>query len=430
MIDWVLKTEPATDQMAKSNSIRTEIESLREQINEHNYRYHVLDAPTISDQAYDKLFRRLQQLEREHPEWISPDSPTQRVGSEPASHFETVAHEVAMLSLDNAFDETELIDFDRRLREKLDYETSLAYTAEPKLDGLAISLLYEDGRLLRAATRGDGRKGENITANVRTVASIPLHLIGDELPRRLEVRGEVYMEIAGFEKLNESQRRNGGKVFANPRNAAAGSLRLLDSRITASRPLTFCSYGIGICEGMELPVSHYRQMHWLREIGVPISRHIACARLRRGLPRLLPRYPRAAEPARLRYRRRGVQAGRQCSAAPGRLRLARAALGDRLQVSGAGSHDPLARRRFSGRPHRRADAGGQARTGRRGRRYGQQRHAAQHGRNRAQGCSDRRHRHRPARRRRDSRSGCAGGSAARRRARAAADAGKLPGVRI
>ena len=260
--------------MATADEIHNEIERLREQVNEHNYRYHVLDAPTITDQAYDRLFRRLQQLEHEHPEWVTDDSPTQRVGSAPASHFETVVHEVAMLSLDNAFEESELIDFDRRLRDKLDHEASLAYTAEPKLDGLAISLRYEAGKLVRAATRGDGRNGENITANARTVASIPLQLIGSDFPRRLEVRGEVYMEIAGFEALNQSQRQSGGKVFANPRNAAAGSLRLLDSRITASRPLTFCSYGLGACEGMDLPVSHYRQMHWLRELGIPISRHI------------------------------------------------------------------------------------------------------------------------------------------------------------
>ena len=261
--------------MANTDSTGDEIADLREQINEHNYRYHVLDAPTVTDQEYDKLFRRLQQLEREHPELVSEDSPTQRVGSVPASHFETVAHEVAMLSLDNAFDESEMLDFDRRLREKLDQDVDLAYTAEPKLDGLAISLLYENGKLVRAATRGDGRNGENITANARTVPSIPLQLIGENLPRRIEVRGEVYMEIAGFEALNESQRENGGKVFANPRNAAAGSLRLLDSRITASRPLTFCSYGIGVCEGIELPNSHNQQMHLLRDIGVPISRHIA-----------------------------------------------------------------------------------------------------------------------------------------------------------
>jgi len=260
--------------MAVSRSIRAEAAGLRRQIDEHNYRYYVLDEPSITDQDYDRLFRRLQALESEYPELATPDSPTQRVGSEPASHFATVTHEVAMLSLDNAFDEEEMLAFDRRLRDLLDRQQALAYCAEPKLDGLAISLLYESGELRRAATRGDGRSGEDITANARTVASIPLRLVGGDLPRRLEVRGEVYMDLEGFRRLNEQQAKTGGKLFANPRNAAAGSLRLLDSRITASRPLTFCSYGIGLCEGFELPPGQYRQMHYLREIGIPISRQI------------------------------------------------------------------------------------------------------------------------------------------------------------
>lgn len=247
---------------------------LRQALSEHNHHYYVLDEPTITDQAYDRLFRQLQRLEQEYPELIVPESPTQRVGSEPASYLETVTHEVAMLSLDNAFDETEMLAFDRRLRDKLELDTVLAYCAEPKLDGLAVSLLYEAGELVRAATRGDGRSGENITANARTIPSIPLQLIGDDLPRRLEVRGEVYMEIAGFEALNRTQRESDGKVFANPRNAAAGSLRLLDSRITASRPLTFCSYGIGVYDGADLPQGQYEQMQYLRSIGIPISRQI------------------------------------------------------------------------------------------------------------------------------------------------------------
>ncbi|MCP4470009.1 MAG: NAD-dependent DNA ligase LigA [Gammaproteobacteria bacterium] len=260
--------------MTAPESIVDEIARLRQELNEHNYRYHVLDTPQISDQAYDRLFRRLLQLERENPELTSADSPTQRVGSEPASHFDSVAHEMAMLSLDNAFDDEEMLGFDRRLRDRLEQETGLGYCAEPKLDGLAVSLLYEAGELVRAATRGDGRRGEDITANVRTIKSVPLSLIGDSRPRRIEVRGEVYMEIAGFDALNRNQREAGDKVFANPRNAAAGSLRLLDSRITASRPLKFCSYGIGLNEGVELPASQYRQMQYLREIGIPISRQI------------------------------------------------------------------------------------------------------------------------------------------------------------
>ncbi len=253
---------------------RAEADRLRREIDEHNYRYYVLDEPTITDQAYDKLFRRLQRLEADHPDLVTPDSPTQRVGSAPASHFETVAHEVAMLSLENAFDESEMLAFDERLHELLDTASPLSYCAEPKLDGLALSLLYEDGRLTRAATRGDGRSGENITANARTLKSIPLRLKAESPPRRLEVRGEVYMDRAGFEALNAAQRDSGGKVFANPRNAAAGSLRLLDSRITASRPLRFCSYGVGVCDGAELPDGQYAQMRYLRELGIPISREI------------------------------------------------------------------------------------------------------------------------------------------------------------
>ena len=260
--------------MSVPRSIIVEVQQLREQLVEHNYRYHVLDAPVVTDQEYDRLFRRLQQLENEHPELVTPDSPSQRVGAEPASEFESVRHEVAMLSLDNAFDDDEMLAFDRRLRDGLDQQQALAYVAEPKLDGLALSLLYEGGELVRAATRGDGRQGENITANARTIDSIPLRLRGDQLPARIEVRGEVYMDHAGFAALNEAQRQAGGKVFANPRNAAAGSLRLLDSRITAARPLTFCSYGVGLCEGTELPGGQYEQMLYLREIGFPISRQI------------------------------------------------------------------------------------------------------------------------------------------------------------
>ncbi len=260
--------------MSTPKSSKAEAAQLRQALSEHNHHYYVLDDPVVTDQEYDRLFRRLQQLEHEHPGLVTPDSPTQRVGSEPASHFETVTHEVAMLSLDNAFDEEEMLAFDRRLRDKLDHDSALAYCAEPKLDGLAVSLLYEAGELVRAATRGDGRSGENITANARTIASIPLRLIGDNVPRRIEVRGEVYMELEGFAALNRSQQQADSKVFANPRNAAAGSLRLLDSRITANRPLTFCSYGTGLCEGVELPPGQYQQMQFLRAIGIPISRQI------------------------------------------------------------------------------------------------------------------------------------------------------------
>jgi len=249
-----------------------EIEQLRDELELHNYQYHVLDAPQITDQAYDRMFRRLQDLEQEFPQLVSPDSPTQRVGSAPASHFEPVVHEVAMLSLANAFDDDEMQDFDRKLCERLEQVGDLVYCAEPKLDGLAVSLLYDAGELVRAATRGDGRSGENITANVRTIKSIPLSLRGDAIPPRIEVRGEVYMEVEALAQLNRTQLKAGAKVFANPRNAAAGSLRLLDSRITASRPLTFCCYGIGQSDGVDLPASQYEQMLYLRDLGFPISR--------------------------------------------------------------------------------------------------------------------------------------------------------------
>ena len=261
--------------MTAAEKVISEVSSLRDEINAHNHRYYGLDDPLITDREYDRLYRRLQALEQQYPDLVSSESPTQRVGSAPASHFETVVHRIPMLSLDNAFDENELYAFEKRLNDKLGLgDEILTYTAEPKLDGLAISLLYEQGKLVCAATRGDGKSGENITANARTLPSIPLQLLGRQIPSGLEVRGEVYMELAGFAELNEYQRNNDGKVFANPRNAAAGSLRLLDSRITASRPLTFCSYATGWVEGYESPDSQYQNMMLLRSLGLPVSPYI------------------------------------------------------------------------------------------------------------------------------------------------------------
>ncbi len=261
--------------MSAPESVIAEIRSLREELNLHNTRYYVLDDPAITDQAYDRLYRKLQALEQQYPELVSEQSPTQRVGSAPATHFESVTHEVAMLSLDNAFDEDEMRAFVKRLSDMVvNNGAALAFTAEPKLDGLAISLSYEKGKLLRAATRGDGKSGENITANARTLPSIPLQLPGVNSVEKIEVRGEVYMDHAGFKALNQYQAANQGKIFANPRNAAAGSLRLLDSRITASRPLTFCSYAIGWFEGGELPSSHFERMQYLRSSGFPVSPYI------------------------------------------------------------------------------------------------------------------------------------------------------------
>jgi len=256
-------------------SVIVEVGSLRDEINQHNHRYYVLDEPQITDQAYDLLYRKLQQLEQQYPELITEDSPTQRVGSAPAAHFEPVQHEVAMLSIENAFDESEMRAFEKRLLEMVvNQGAQLAYTAEPKLDGLAVSLLYEGGILVRAATRGDGKNGENITANAKTLPSIPLRLIGESQAQRIEIRGEVYIDHVGFARLNDYQAKNDGKIFANPRNAAAGSLRLLDSRITASRPLSFCSYAIGWIEAYDLPDSQFDRMKYLQSIGLPISPYI------------------------------------------------------------------------------------------------------------------------------------------------------------
>jgi DNA ligase (NAD+) len=253
-----------------SASPAARIAQLRERIDEHNYRYHVLDAPAISDAAYDALLRELQKLEAEHPDLITPDSPTQRVGAQPSAAFAEVRHAVPMLSLDNAFSEEEVGDFVRRIREKLGRD-SLLFSAEPKLDGLAISLRYEDGAFVRGATRGDGATGEDVTPNLRTIRAIPLKLRGKDLPAVLEVRGEVYMPRREFERYNEQARLEGGKVLANPRNGAAGSLRQLDPRITAQRPLAFFAYGVGLVEGGALPDSHSKTLQRLRDWGFPVS---------------------------------------------------------------------------------------------------------------------------------------------------------------
>jgi len=257
--------------MSVPAEVRKRVEELRKEIEHHNYLYYVLDQPEISDAEYDRLMRELQELEARYPELITPDSPTRRVGAEPLKAFGEVRHEVPMLSLNNAFSSEEAREFDRRARELLGVDV-IDYAVEPKLDGLAISLLYRDGQLVQGATRGDGYRGEDVTANVRTIKAIPLHLRGQGWPTVLEVRGEVIMTKAGFEKLNDEQRRRGEKIFANPRNAAAGSLRQLDPRVTASRPLTFFAYGLGRVDGGRLPDRHSRIMQRLRDWGVPINR--------------------------------------------------------------------------------------------------------------------------------------------------------------
>jgi len=246
------------------------INFLREEINSHNYSYYVLDNPEIPDSEYDRLLRELGELEEKNPEIITADSPTQRVGATPLDSFSEVKHEVPMLSLGNAFSDQDMIDFDRRVREGVD-SVSIEYAAEPKLDGLAISLLYKNGLLERAATRGDGRTGENVTLNIRTIDAIPLKLRGKNFPPLMEIRGEVVMPKAGFDKLNKQQIEKGEKPFVNPRNAAAGSLRQLDPKITATRPLSFYSYGIGLIEGMTLPDKHSDMMDKIKSWGLRIN---------------------------------------------------------------------------------------------------------------------------------------------------------------
>ena len=251
-------------------NIQQRIDTLREEINSHNYSYYVLDNPEIPDSEYDRLLNELGDIEHKHPELITSDSPTQRVGATPLDSFSEVQHEVPMLSLGNAFSDQDMNDFDRRIREGVESE-DIDYAAEPKLDGLAISLLYKNGILERAATRGDGRTGEDVTLNIRTIDAIPLKLRGNNYPPLIEIRGEVVMPKAGFEKLNRQQAEKGEKSFVNPRNAAAGSLRQLDPQVTATRPLSFYSYGIGLIEGMLLPNRHSEMMHKLKSWGLRIN---------------------------------------------------------------------------------------------------------------------------------------------------------------
>ncbi|PUX57398.1 NAD-dependent DNA ligase LigA, partial [Cronobacter sakazakii] len=255
-------------------SIEEKLTQLRTTLRHHEFLYHVMDAPEVPDAEYDRLMRELRTLEEAHPELVTPDSPTQRVGAAPLTEFSQVRHEVPMLSLDNVFDEASFLAFNKRVQDRLKSTDALVYCCELKLDGLAVSLLYENGLLVRAATRGDGTTGEDITLNVRTIRAIPLKLRGDNIPARLEVRGEVFLPQAGFEKINEEARRTGGKVFANPRNAAAGSLRQLDPRVTAKRPLTFFCYGVGLLEGGELPRSHMERLQQFKAWGLPVSERI------------------------------------------------------------------------------------------------------------------------------------------------------------
>jgi len=258
--------------MPVSSAIEQKVEELRNQIRHHNYRYHVLDDPEVPDAEYDRLVRELQALEDEHPELITPDSPTQRVGAQPVAAFGTVEHTIPMLSLDNAFTEDELRDFHRRVTERLEMsvDAGLEYAAEPKLDGVAVSLLYEKGLLVRGATRGDGTRGEDVTHNVRTIESIPLRILGQTYPDALEVRGEVFMPREGFHAFNAEALANGEKTFVNPRNAAAGSLRQKDPRLTAARPLDIYLYSVGFVDGGNLPDRHSEILDRLQEWGFKV----------------------------------------------------------------------------------------------------------------------------------------------------------------
>ncbi|MCQ8877688.1 NAD-dependent DNA ligase LigA [Pseudoalteromonas shioyasakiensis] len=253
-----------------STPVLTQISALRQQLEDHNYNYYVLDNPSIPDAEYDRLLRELSALETANPEYLTADSPTQKVGGAALAKFEQVAHQVPMLSLDNAFSEAEFAAFNRRVKERLMDNSELTYCCEPKLDGLAVSILYRDGVLVQAATRGDGQTGENITQNVKTIRNVPLKLRGDDYPREIEIRGEVFMDSAGFDKLNAEAEKRGEKVFVNPRNAAAGSLRQLDSKITAKRPLMFYAYSIGVVTEGELPSDHYQQLAKLTDWGLPL----------------------------------------------------------------------------------------------------------------------------------------------------------------
>lgn len=269
-------------------NIPQQLDNLRQALRRYEYEYHVLDNPTIPDAEYDKLFHQLKALEAAHPELITADSPTQRVGAKPLSAFAQIRHEIPMLSLDNAFTDEEFFAFVKRIEDRLGLlPQPLTFCCEPKLDGLAVSILYVNGILSQAATRGDGTTGEDITANIRTIRNIPLQLLTDNPPARLEVRGEVFMPHAGFERLNEHALEHGEKTFANPRNAAAGSLRQLDPNITSKRPLSFNAYSIGVAEGAELPQGQYERLQWLKTIGIPVNAEI---RLCEGVDAVLDFY--------------------------------------------------------------------------------------------------------------------------------------------
>jgi len=259
---------------------------LRQELDQHNYRYYVLDDPSVPDIEYDRLFRELQSLEEKHPELVTLDSPTQRVGNKPTSGFAEVRHDVPMLSLSNGFSDEEVMDFDRRIRERLEQD-DIDYFVEPKLDGVALSLLYENGVLVRGATRGDGMSGEDVTANARAIRSVPLRLMGKGYPKVLEARGEVFISRKGFDEMNEAQRQADEKLYVNPRNAAAGSLRQLDPKVSAKRPLEIFFYGIGRAEQGSVPTTQADMFERFRDWGLRVCPEV---RLVNGIDGCLERY--------------------------------------------------------------------------------------------------------------------------------------------
>ncbi len=284
--------------------LRQRVDRLRAEIDRHNYRYHVLDDPEVSDALYDRLMAELRALEAENPELVVPDSPTQRVGGAPVAAFAQVRHRIPMLSLENAFVREDVVTFDRKVRERLETDREVAYACEPKLDGLAISLTYRKGRLEVAATRGDGNVGEDVTHNIRTIKTVPLRLAGRSPPELLEVRGEVFMSIPGFREMNRAAEEKGERTFVNPRNAAAGSLRQLDPKLAASRPLEVFFYGVGVIEGRKPPGRHSEMLAMLRELGLRTSPE---SRLVEGIDGLMDYYEDIGRRrASLRYQIDGV----------------------------------------------------------------------------------------------------------------------------
>lgn len=285
-------------------TLRRRVEKLRADVERHNYRYHVLDDPEVPDAEYDRLIVALRKLEDQHPDLVTADSPTQRVGGAPIPGFSAVRHQIPMLSLDNAFARDDVIAFDRRVRERLESDQPVRYACEPKLDGLAVSLTYRKGSLAQAATRGDGSVGEDVTHSIRTIQSVPLRLTGRGWPTTLEVRGEVLMSLAGFKEMNRRAAEKGEKLFVNPRNAAAGSLRQLDPRLAAARPLEIFFYGSGVVEGGKLPGFHSEMLAALRNWGLRTSPE---SRVVQGVEGALEYYDEIGRRrAKLRYQIDGV----------------------------------------------------------------------------------------------------------------------------